>query len=183
MYQKRCSGTLLPGKSNNTPQWIKWVHVVTGFIHCPQCLQLDGCWFLRKKAPEWPHHDRCHCILEPIDYLIVLMNVSAQSNYSKFDPYLFDPNNFYRHGKNKIFESWGYTVDDAKWLQAEMERQAREKYISGEYELGKLNIFGQRINIVIEIPRKDKEETVTFISGWMVEPNGQLKLNTPYGGK
>ena len=71
----------------------------------------------------------------------------------------------------------------AKWLQAEMERQAREKYISGEYELGKLNAFGQRINIVIEIPRKDKEGTVTFVSGWMVEPNGKLKLNTPYGGK
>lgn len=64
-----------------------------------------------------------------------------------------------------------------------MERQAREKYISGEYTLGKLNIFGQRTNIVIEIPRKDGSGTVTFTSGWMVEPNGKLKLNTPYGGK
>ena len=25
--------------------------------------------------------------------------------------------------------------------------------------------------------------TVTFASGWMVEPGGKLKLNTPYGGK
>jgi len=37
--------------------------------------------------------------------------------------------------------------------------------------------------INIEIPRKDKVGTVTFISGWIVEPNGKLKLNTPYGGK
>ena len=111
------------------------------------------------------------------------MNATAYSDYSKFDPYLFNTTGIYPHKKEKLFKQWGYTVDDAKWLQAEMERQAREKYISGEYELGKLNAFGQRINIVIEIPRKDKEGTVTFVSGWMVEPNGKLKLNTPYGGK
>jgi hypothetical protein len=82
-----------------------------------------------------------------------------------------------------MFKEWGYTVDDARWLQTEIERQAREKYIDGEYELGKLDAFGQRINITIELPRKDKESTVTFVSGWMIEPNGKLKLNTPYGGK
>ena len=66
-----------------------------------------------------------------------------------------------------MFEQWGYTVDDARWLQVEMERQAREKCINGEYELGKLNLFGQRINIVIEIPRRDQDGTVSFTSGWM----------------
>ena len=85
--------------------------------------------------------------------------------------------------KNKAFESWGYSVDDAKWLQAEMERQAREKYISGEYTLGKLDIRGQRIDIRVTIPRKDGSGDVSFITGWMVLPNGKLKLNTPYGGK
>lgn len=24
---------------------------------------------------------------------------------------------------------------------------------------------------------------VSFVTGWMVKPNGQIKLNTPYGGK
>ena len=111
------------------------------------------------------------------------MNATAKSDYSKFDPYLFNTMGIYRHGKEKMFEQWGYTVDDARWLQVEMERQAREKYILGEYELGKLNLFGQRINIVIEIPRRDQEGIVSFTSGWMVKPNGDLKLNTPYGGK
>ena len=60
--------------------------------------------------------------MEPIDYLVVLMNAYTYSDYSKFDPYLFDPHNFYKHGKNKAFESWGYSVGDAKWLQAEIER-------------------------------------------------------------
>ena len=41
------------------------------------------------------------------------------------------------------------------------------------------NMFGQRVDIVIEIPRKDREGTVTFISGWMVKPNGKLILTTP----
>lgn len=97
--------------------------------------------------------------------------------------HLFNTTGVYKHNKEKLFKEWGYTVDDARWLQTEMERQAREKYISGNYQLGKLNIYGQRINIVIEIPRKDTGEPVTFVSGWMVEPRGKLKLNTPYGGK
>lgn len=82
-----------------------------------------------------------------------------------------------------MLSSWGYTVDDANWLQIEIERQAREKYISGEYSLGKLTKDGQRISIRIEIPRKNGTATVSFISGWMVEPNGRLRLTTPYGGK
>ena len=74
-------------------------------------------------------------------------------------------------------------MDDASWLQKEIERQARDKYISGEYQLGKLNIQGQRISIRITIPRRDNGEDASFITGWMVYPNGQLRLTTPYGGK
>ena len=182
MYNKKCTGVLLVRKSEDTPQWVKWIHESAGISHCLECLQLDGCWFAKDHAPMWPHHEKCHCRLEAINYLVVLMNASAYSNYRKFDPYLFDPNNFYKHGKNKAFESWGYSVDDGKWLQAEMERQAREKYTAGDYTLGKLDAWGQRINIVVEIPRKDGSGVVTFTSGWMVEPNGKIKLNTPYGG-
>ena len=49
--------------------------------------------------------------------------------------------------------------------------------------LGKLNQDGQRISIRVEIPRKDKSETVSFVTGWMVYPNGHIQLTTPYGGK
>ena len=183
MYNKRCRGVLLAQKSEDTPQWVKWIHEATGISHCLECLQLDGCWFARDCAPMWPHHENCHCRLETIDYLIVLTNATSQSDYSKFDPYLFDPEDFYKHGKNKMFESWGYTIHDAQWLQREMEQQAREKYISGEYELGKLNAYGQRISIIIKIPNKAQGGTISFVSGWMVHPNGEISLNTPYGGK
>ena len=114
---------------------------------------------------------------------MVSQNAVAKSDYSKFDPYLFDPNNFYKHGKNKMFENWGYTIDDAKWLQEQIEKQALKKYIKGDYVLGKLNKDGQRISIRIEIPRKDTGISVSFITGWMVYPNGHIQLNTPYGGK
>ena len=57
------------------------------------------------------------------------------------------------------------------------------KCLRGEYTLGKLNDKGQRISITIEIERKDKNSTVTFLSGWMVYPNGKIQLITPYGGK
>ena len=82
-----------------------------------------------------------------------------------------------------MFESWGYSIDDSQWLQEEFERQALDKYVSGEYALGRLDKEGQRIDIRIELPRKDSSETVSFISGWLVWPNGDIRLATPYGGK
>lgn len=183
MYYKRSTGAFLVRKSVEIPEWVQWTHHSEGKTHCTECLMLDGCWFSRDTHPPCPHHPYCHCTLEPINYSLVLENAVANSDYSKFNPYLFNMTGTYPHNKEKLFKEWGYTVDDAKWLQAEMELQSSEKYVAGEYELGKLDIYGQRINIIIEIPRKDREGTVTFVTGWMVEPNGKLKLNTPYGGK
>lgn len=166
-----------------TPKWIQWVHRNLSSSHCEECLKLHKCWFFIKKTPKWPHHLFCHCILEDIPYNDVLSKSASDCPYSKFDPYLFDPENTYKHGKNKAFESWGYSIDDSEWMKEEMEKQGLKKYIAGEYTLGKLNERGQRISIRVEIPRKDKGETVSFITGWMVYPNGYIQLTTPYGGK
>ena len=68
-------------------------------------------------------------------------------------------------------------------MQAECEKQALEKYVNGNYDLGKLDKYGQRISIRISFPRKDTGEMVSYITGWMVQQNGKIKLNTPYGGK
>ena len=80
-----------------------------------------------------PHHPYCHCTLDPIPYTIVVSNAAAHSAYSKFDPYLFNTRGEHPHGKDKLFHEWGYTVVDAFWLQKEIERQAREKYVSAFY--------------------------------------------------
>ena len=67
--------------------------------------------------------------------------------------------------------------------QKEIEKQGRQQYLSGNYELGVLNLQGQRISIRVTIPRKNGTGEVSFITGWMVKPGGKIKLNTPYGGK
>lgn len=81
-----------------------------------------------------------------------------------------------------MFEVWGYDKADSEMLQRVFEKQAIEKYIQGQYALGKLNEQGQRINIRIRLERKNNDEMVSFISGWMVYPNGKIRLVTPYGG-
>lgn len=119
---------------------------------------LDGCWFLKEKKPKWPHHQFCHCVLEDIPYNEVLTLSSCKCPYEKFDPYLFDPDNFYKHGKSAMLESWGYSILDSTYLKGEIEKQALEKYKNGD-------------------------GMVSFITGWMVKPNGLIQLNTPFGGK
>jgi hypothetical protein len=82
-----------------------------------------------------------------------------------------------------LFESWGYSIIDSEELKNVIEKQARLSYSVGEYDLGKLNEYGQRINVVIELKRKNKEGSITFRSGWMVYPNGRIVLTTPYVAK
>ena len=72
---------------------------------------------------------------------------------------------------------------DSQYLQPEFIKQARISYSVGEYDLGKLNDFGQRIKIEITLKKKNKDEYVTFVSGWMVYPDGKIILTTPYGGR
>ena len=72
---------------------------------------------------------------------------------------------------------------DSENLKKEFEKQAKLAYSVGDYELGRLNDYGQKINIEIELKRKNKRESVTFTSVWMVYPNGKILLITPYGGK
>lgn len=162
---------------------MEWMHIEMGKSHCKTCLKLDKCWFSDDNKPKAPQHFFCHCVTRPIDYNVVINMATAKSDYTKFNPYLFNPDNKYPHNKQDLFESWGYTIQDSAWLQETIEEQGLEKYINGDYSLGKLDKNGQRIDIRVEIPRKDREGTVSFITGWMVYPNGHIQLNTPYGGK
>lgn len=176
-------------------EWVKWVHkgtnpattnfrktlntviaVINRGKHCAMCLNINGCCFPKNNMPQYPLHPHCHCSLEPIGAI----SAKAECELSKFTKYIFSESQ--NRGKKALFESWGYDILDSQWLRHEFERQAKEKYERGEFELNKLNNYGQRINIQIILPRKDKMETVKFVSGWMVYPNGNLKLTTPMGG-
>lgn len=166
-----------------TSIWNKWIHRNLSDNHCSECLMLDGCWFEKDKTPKHPQHPFCHCVLEELHYDEVMAKSTAYSAFSKYDPYLFNRDNAYSHQKQYLFEAWGYSIEDAEWLKLEIEKQALENYKNGNYELGKLNDKGQRVSIRVEIVRKDTGNKVSFITGWMVYPNGHIKLTTPYGGK
>ena len=182
-FEKLFSTAVWGNNMSTDRKWIKWKHRILSDKHCLECLMLDGCWFLRAKTPRWPHHDFCHCTLDEISYHDVWSTASSSCSFSKFDPYLFNTNGNYAHAKEKLFNSWGYSVEDAEWLQNEFQNQWLQKYIEGDYKLGLLDIYGQRISIKIELPKRSGTGTVSFITGWIVKPNGQIQLTTPYGGK
>ena len=99
----------------------------------------------------------------------------------KFTNYIFS-DKYIGNGKKQLFEAWGYFIEDSEELKRQFEKQAKKQYELGEYELGLLNGYGQRININITLKNKKTGADITFYSGWMVYPDGKIDLTTPYGG-
>ncbi len=175
-------------------RWLKWVHpytlpATTSFkkkmnavaaailpIHCAKCLNMNGCCFTEDKCPESPLHENCHCKTERIKYI----TVTTECPIEKFTGYIF--NKLYNDGKEQIFKDLGFSISDSDTLKAEMEKQAYYSYLSGEYELNKLDSYGQRIGIIVKITGKNGK-SLSFKTGWMTYPNGKIVLSTPYGGK
>lgn len=175
-------------------KWVKWVHhgtkpaessaeksanVIKGVFsrHCAICLNLNDCCFVKEKCPTKPLHPNCHCDTININPIVAI----AECSIEKFTKYVFVPSLI--DDKKQLFELWGYDIMDSKYLQQEFIKQAKLAYSIGDYELGLLNDFGQRIKIEITLKKKNKNEYVTFVSGWMVYPDGKIILTTPYGGK
>lgn len=163
--------------------WVEWKHIPMGIFHCPTCLKLDKCWFVKANMPKLPQHEKCHCTSVSIPNAMVQAQATAISPIRKFTEYLFNPDNPQNRGKADLFEGWGYDVSDSEWMVEESQRQAREKYIAGDYSLGKLDHDGQRIHIQMTIPDKVTGDMKIFRTAWMARPNGELVLTTPYGAK
>ncbi len=117
----------------------------------------------------------CHCKAEHIDGI----SINALCPIEKFTEYIF--NEFNNKGKKYLFVEWGFTIADSIRIKADLEKQAYRAYLSGEYKLGKLDKYGQRISIAVKLTRKNGEQ-VSFITGWM-DPDGKIILTTPYGDK
>ena len=176
-------------------QWVKWIHrgsapantatekninVINSSInpkHCASCLNMNGCYFVKDKSPDNPLHEHCHCYYEDIG----IPDVQTMSVIEKYTKYIFDDEK--NKGKKALLELWGYTVNDSHDLKKEIEKQAFLAFQRGEYELGEMDGHGQRINIVINLKRRDTGAMVPFVSGWMSYPSGKLVLITPFGGR
>lgn len=107
---------------------------------------------------------------------------SATVDTRKFSDYIFKPGA--DHGKNTVFESLGYTAADSSALSKMWETQAAQKYAKGEFTLGKADQYGRRVDIEIALPGKgDAAGRTSYLrSGWMIQWDGSLKLNTPFSG-
>lgn len=181
-------------ESSNADGWIKWFHsgipdepewqrkivraIAALFGHCMECTALSGCYFKDDilRCPEHPRHTNCDC--EKINTRAP--RAVAYCDINKFTGYIFS-DKYASNGKRDLFEQLGFTDQDSEFLKSEYERQAREKYISGNYRLGKIDSNGPRMNIEINFAHPDRG-LVSFVSGWMIRPNGQITCNTPLGG-
>ena len=107
---------------------------------------------------------------------------NAIADTKKFSDYIFKPGA--DHGKDAVFKSLGYTASDSVSLSKIWQQQAAEKYAKGKFVLGKADQYGQRIDIEIVLPGKGSQagEVSYLRSGWMIQTDGTLKLNTPFSG-
>ncbi|HZO12828.1 MAG TPA: RHS repeat-associated core domain-containing protein [Polyangiaceae bacterium] len=107
---------------------------------------------------------------------------SAAAPVPKFRDYIFKDGA--THGKDKAFRNLGYGKEHSEQLADMWEKQAAEKFKNGQYTLGKADQYGQRVDIEIEVPGIGDAagQTSHMRSGWMIQPDGTLKLNTPFSG-
>lgn len=169
-------------------RWIEWEHfgipneegewreiarrVMLIFGHCLICTKLDGCYFVERKMPEFPQHQRCDCIKLNKNISEVKLKIGAVCDIRKFTDYIFANSSAKKH----IFESWGYNKNNSMELKQEIELQAKKQYSIGNYILKDLDKYGQRIAIETNLKGN------VFYSGWLICLEGKLKNTTPFGG-
>ena len=175
-------------------EWVKWVHegLLPAYTndekkrnialaklsnHCAICRNVNGCCFPKNKNIKYPLHPNCHCFL--LD--TIKPQITAECSTDKFEGYIFAEKHK-DNGKMELFIRWGFGIIDTEYLIEELTSQAKEKYSNGNFALGTLDGFGQRISVLTELDRKDGKGRVRFLTGWLVYPDGNIKNTTPYGG-
>ena len=180
--------------------WVKWYHFAVPdeegqerndarsnletLGHCKECSVLSGCYFVKHKLPKKKAegkgllHPNCDCKLFNIQN--PAKQVSSVCDINKFINYVFSEKHA-SNGKIKLFKKLGFNIEDSEYLKQEFDRQARECYLNGNYDLGRLNEHGQRINITIKLQSKIRNN-IELVTGWMIRPLGKITCNTPLGG-
>ena len=107
--------------------------------------------------------------------------IKATADIRKFNEYIFTENS---KGKDVVFRDLGYSEKDSVRLTEIWQKQASEKFANGEFNLGKKDKWGQRIDIEIKLEGvgQAKGKVSYMKSGWMLNDNGSISLNTPFSG-
>lgn len=139
---------------------------------CALCVALNHTVFKNSNKPEY-FHPHCKCEMKEVE----LREVTLDFPIKKITEYLL-----VHPSKSKLLLSWGYTMEDAQEIYDGIAENAKIQYLNGEYRLGRLDKNGQRIEMRCTLNgKKDKTGQVySFITGWMVYPDGMLHNNTPY---
>lgn len=181
--------------------WVKWFHLgvpdeegeeresqrknLEKLGHCKPCTVLSGCYFVKSRLPKKKAegdgllHPRCDCKLNGI----VKPNgkITANCPIGKFTDYIFSEKHA-GNGKLQLFRDYfGFTKEDSEYLKTEFDVQAKQKYLNGDYEIGKLDEHGQRISITITVDSATRKN-IKLVTGWMVYPLGKIVCTTPLGG-
>ena len=186
---------ILPFGTKPANGWVKWRH--SGIPdkegeareqarnkmelerHCKVCTVLSGDYFPTFNMPLYPQHPHCDCMLFSISK--PTLQAVATCDVRKFSDYLFGEK-YANNGKVKLFKLLGFTVNDTEYLLTEFEKQAKQKYLSGDYILGKHDQYGQHITIAITGLKSSLKGGIIIKTGWMVRPLGLITCNTPLGG-
>jgi len=163
--------------------------------HCWRCVTVNQCWFKNeedKKPKEFDYskyslsdipllkrglyHPNCHDKKFSIN-VPKLNQIQLKELRKNF-------NDFFRR-KKKIFYGIGYSSQDENELMNFVENVVKNKYSFGDYYFYKHWKHGFQINISITIQGKNqfKNEYKTFKSGYIIYPNGQLKIATIFAGR
>ncbi len=183
--------------------WVKWFHWgvpdeegkkrerkrknLEKLGHCKECSVLSGCYFVKAKLPQKIAdgdgllHPHCDCKLKGIAK--PNGKITANCPIEKFTKYIFsDEEKYIQNGKIQLFRDYlGFSKEDSEYLKMEFDTQAKQKYLNGDYEIGKLDEYGQRINITITVNSATKKN-IKLVTGWMVYPLGKIICTTPLGG-
>ena len=157
--------------------WIKWIAQPNDWQD--DCDKFNGCFFIVKQMPKYPQHTNCQCSLEKITQPIPNVTAKATVDVRKFTDYVFSDK--YNDGKKELFETLGYTIKDSSYLQQLFITQALQKYCNGEYIFKGTNNYSVRLEIIIDINTPQKG-LLHIKTGWVLLPNGEIKLSTPFTG-
>lgn len=180
---------------------IEYFHIREGvnetmsFPHCWKCVTVNHCWFIDQEGlrpqefdynkyqvnelldKEGLYHPNCHC-----DKQII-----STPQVKDIEILLFEDkmDGVYEHKGQWVSEVLGYPVEDKEIFKNIFFNQVKKKYVRGEYKYKGHNKYGFKINIewILSGGKNAAKKEFKIKSGFMIYPDGKLRIVTILGGK
>ena len=133
-------------------------------------MALNQTIFKNNNKPEY-YHPNCKCVnvacSEP--------NIVVHLDIRKLSKYLFVETN-----KSAMMRSMGYYPEDTNTLHNQIIKIIKQQFLENKYTLNKLDIYGQKVKIIYDLPGKYDHIGQNFkcYAGCTIYPNGKIKIIT-----